>query len=76
MSLERKNVRKGYTKDNICLIVLPLNVSDQTAKKSINDECDGCSGWNREKVLLAVEQNPRHIIPKMTTIQEFLSRQV
>lgn len=74
MSLERKNVRKGYTKDNICLIVLPLNVCDQTAKKSVDDDRDDFSGWNREKVLWAVDQNPRHIVAKVTTVKEFLSK--
>ena len=72
MSLERINVWKGYTRDNICLIVVPLNVSDQTAKITTEDNPVGFSGWNREKILWAVEQNPRNIVPKMTTIQEFL----
>lgn len=73
MSLERKNVRQGYTKENICLIVLPLNVSDQTAKSAEDDDRLGSSGRNHEKVLYAVEQNPRNIILKMTSLKEFLS---
>lgn len=75
MSLERKDVHKGYIKDNICLIILPLNVSDQTVKKSgEDDDRDGFSGWNREKILWAVEQNPEDITPMTTTIQDFLSK--
>jgi hypothetical protein len=73
MSLERKDVYKGYIPDNICLIIIPLNVGDHHARKTIDDDRQGSSGWNREKVLWAVEQNPRNIIPKMTTVKEFLS---
>lgn len=70
MSLERKNVRKGYTKDNICLVILELNVSDKTVRKSVEDDREGFSGWNREKVLWAVEQNPRTIIPKTLYVKD------
>jgi len=63
MSLERKNVCKGYTNDNICLIVLPLNVSDQTVKKTTDDDDRyGFSGWNREKVLWESTVDPFYFL--------------
>lgn len=74
VSVERINVRKGYVEGNIALIIVGLNVGDRSGMKKDDDDRDGFSGWNREKVLQAVDQNPRHIVPKMTTIQDFLSK--
>jgi hypothetical protein len=73
ISIERINVKKGYIETNVVLIILGLNVGDHSGMKKKDDDRDGFSGWNREKILWAVEQNPRNIIPKMTTIKEFLS---
>lgn len=73
VSIERINVRKGYIPSNIFLIIAPLNVGDRSGLKKEDDDRDGFSGWNREKILYAVEQNPRNIIPKLTTLKEFLS---
>ena len=74
VSVERMNVRKGYVDGNIALIIAGLNVGDRSGMKKNDDDRDGFSGWNRQKILQAVEQNPRHVFPKMTTIQEFLSK--
>lgn len=74
MSLERKNVHEGYTKHNICLIILELNVSDRTMrKKNKDDDRNGFSAWNREKVLWAVSQNPRDITPKILFVRDINS---
>jgi hypothetical protein len=43
VSLERIDVTKGYTKDNVCLICLEFNSSDQTMKTGPDY---GCAGWN------------------------------
>ena len=64
---------QGYIPSNILLIIIPLNVGDRSGLKNKDDDRKGFSGWNREKILYAVEQNPRNIIPKMTTLKEFLS---
>jgi hypothetical protein len=72
-SLERINVKKGYTKENICLIILGLNVGDHSVVKKDDDDREGFSGWNREKILFAVEQNPRYIVGQKVSVQEFLT---
>ena len=46
VSLERKDVTKGYTKKNICLICQEFNSIDRSA---INPEAEGCGGWSTEK---------------------------
>lgn len=73
VSLERINVKKGYIKENICLIMVSLNVGDWSVVKRDDDEREGSSGWNREKILYAVEQNPRYIVGQMVKVQDFLT---
>lgn len=74
MSLERVDPTKGYTPDNIALIVLGLNVADWTRSRHEEDERDGSSGWNREKLLWAVQQNPRTITPKPSSVLQVLEQ--
>jgi hypothetical protein len=73
VSLERIDVKKGYIKDNILLIITPLNVGDWSVIKKDDDDRQGFSGWNREKILWAVEQNPRYIVGQMVKVQDFLT---
>ncbi|KAG5184047.1 hypothetical protein JKP88DRAFT_244917 [Tribonema minus] len=47
MSLERRNVRIGYTRANSCLVLAMLNSTDFTA--SLDGDQIGNGGWNREK---------------------------
>lgn len=49
-SLERKDVMKGYSKDNVCLVCCEFNTHDNTAKQTTTDS--GCSGWSVEKFKL------------------------
>lgn len=56
MSLERINIKKGYTIDNVCLIILPLNVGDWSKFKNDPNK-NGNYGWTKEKLLWAVKQN-------------------
>lgn len=71
MSVERIDVKKGYIENNILLIILGLNVGDRSGIKKADDDREGFSGWNREKLLWAVEQNPRPIIPKQSFIKDY-----
>lgn len=70
MSLERIDSTKGYTRDNSVLVILGLNGSDWSQVKHDEDERDEHTGWNREKVLFAVQQNPREISPQITYVQD------
>jgi hypothetical protein len=45
-SLERIDVTKGYTKDNVCLICLEFNGADRTI---MTGPKYGCAGWNALK---------------------------
>jgi hypothetical protein len=45
-SLERIDVTKGYTKDNVCLICLEFNSADRTIMTGPEY---GCAGWNALK---------------------------
>jgi hypothetical protein len=47
ISLERIDVFKGYTKDNICLICKEFNTGDYSIRYKNNDS--GNSGWTKEK---------------------------
>lgn len=47
VSLERLDVFKGYTKDNICLICLEFQASDKSV--ILKDNTLGNSGWTKEK---------------------------
>lgn len=49
-SIERKDVLKGYTKDNVCLVCIEFNVIDNTVKQTTTKS--GTSGWSPEKFLL------------------------
>lgn len=70
MSIDRINVRLGYTKDNIVLVIHALNVGDWSRNKHADDDRNGSSGWNREKFLWAVRQNSRGIIHKPSYIKD------
>lgn len=50
MSLERKNVFKGYTKDNVCLVCVEFNTADYAVLQS--NVKSGSSGFSREKFLM------------------------
>ncbi len=45
-SLERIDVMKGYTKDNVCLVCVEFNVTDQTV---VTGSKYGSAGWNALK---------------------------
>ena len=49
-SPERKNVNKGYTKDNICFICYEFNTGDRTSLAKTPEEVCGCSGWSKKKI--------------------------
>jgi hypothetical protein len=49
MSLERKNVKLGYTASNVCLVCQRFNGTDRTAQAE--GPVDGSGGWSREKFL-------------------------
>lgn len=55
MSLERKNVNIGYTKENCCLICLEFNSTDWSCAKTECDDREGSSGWNKEKLKIIVD---------------------
>jgi hypothetical protein len=74
MSLERIDPKKGYIQGNIALIVLGLNVADWTRVKHVEDERNGSSGWNREKLLWAVQQNPRCVEPESASVYDILKK--
>jgi len=56
MSLERKDIKLGYTKENCCLICIEFNVGDWSILKNDYDERQGSSGWSKEKVEIIVKQ--------------------
>ena len=47
ISLERMDPKKGYTKDNVCLIAYEFNTGDK--RILYNDDYTGSCGWSREK---------------------------
>jgi hypothetical protein len=47
ISLERMNVRQGYTKDNVCLICYEFNTGDKTI--FYNDDSLGSCAWSKQK---------------------------
>ena len=55
MSLERKNTSIGYTKENCCLICIEFNTTDWSIAKCDDDDREGSSGWNKEKLKLVVD---------------------
>jgi Probable Zinc-ribbon domain len=55
ISLERKNVFKGYTKDNVALICQEFNSCDQTVKSK--DSTSGSCGWSSEKFKYFLEHS-------------------
>jgi hypothetical protein len=55
MSIERKDVTIGYTKENCCLICIEFNTTDWSIIKNENDDREGCSGWNKDKIKLVVD---------------------
>lgn len=66
-SIERKDVKKGYTQDNVCLICLEFNGTDCSGSKnreSLNGENDTSGGWNKQKFHYFLQ----HIIKKIDNI--------
>ena len=55
MSLERKDTSIGYTKENCCLICIEFNTTDWSISKCDDDDREGSSGWNKEKLKLVVD---------------------
>ena len=55
MSLERKDTNIGYTKENCCLICIEFNTTDWSISKYDDDDREGSSGWNKEKIKLVVD---------------------
>lgn len=55
MSLERKDTNIGYTKENCCLICIEFNTCDWSIVKHDDDDREGSSGWNKEKLKLIVD---------------------
>jgi hypothetical protein len=55
MSLERRDTKYGYTKDNSVLICREFNSTDHSIKKLDYDDRNGSGGWNKEKVQLFVD---------------------
>lgn len=47
VSLERIDVTKGYTKDNVCLICLEFNSTDRTINQNFKSETS--TGWSKSK---------------------------
>lgn len=70
MSIDRIDVNKGYEIGNVHLVILGLNVGDWSGIKNEEDKKDGCSGWNREKFLYAVSNNPRLLEMKPSSIHD------
>jgi hypothetical protein len=55
MSLERKDTKIGYTKENCCLICIEFNTTDWSIAKCDDDDREDSSGWNKEKLKLVVD---------------------
>jgi hypothetical protein len=52
ISLERKDVRLGYSASNVCLVCQRFNAIDTTVTKTQADGAvEGSGGWSREKFL-------------------------
>jgi hypothetical protein len=49
ISLERKDVKKGYDASNVCLVCQRFNAIDNSARAE--GAVDGSGGWTREKFL-------------------------
>ncbi len=47
ISLERIDVKQGYTRDNVCLICYEFNTGDK--RILYNDDSTGSCGWSKEK---------------------------
>lgn len=60
ISLERKDTQIGYTKENCCLICIEFNTTDWSILKCENDDREGSSGWNKEKLKLIVDNYLLH----------------
>lgn len=50
VSPERKDVTKGYTKDNICFICYEFNTADRSRCAVDKNEILGSAGWNSNKI--------------------------
>jgi hypothetical protein len=49
VSLERKDVRLGYSASNVCLVCQRFNAIDNSTKAK--GAVDGSGGWSRKKFL-------------------------
>lgn len=49
-SPERKDIKMGYVKENVCLICYEFNTADNTAKAVNANDVTGNSGWSVEKM--------------------------
>lgn len=47
---ERKDIKLGYVKDNVCLICYEFNTADNTAKAVNSEDVTGNSAWSAEKM--------------------------
>jgi hypothetical protein len=68
MSLDRIDTKIGYLPSNIRLVILGFNVGDCSSRK-LDEEKTGSSGWTREKLQYAVNQNPRNIQPILSDVR-------
>jgi hypothetical protein len=49
MSLERKDIKEGYTASNVCLVCQRFNGIDRSIEAK--GKVEGSGGWSREKFL-------------------------
>ena len=49
-SPERKDIKKSYTKDNICFVCFEFNTADRSARCVDPDKITGNGAWSKEKV--------------------------
>jgi hypothetical protein len=49
-SPERIDVKKGYTKDNLCFICYEFNTADRSRCATNQEEVTGSAGWNANKI--------------------------
>lgn len=75
MSVERKNIFKGYTKDNVCLICIEFNTADYGVVQFTTES--GTSGFTKEKfvLFLAYLWLKRGIIKSENELEEILNLQ-
>lgn len=74
MSLERLDSRQGYTRENTVLIILGLNAGDWCSLIQYEDdeldEEEERTSFSRDKLLFAVQQNPREIVSRVSYVKD------